>query len=170
MMHKMSFKNEKIFVLSIDLLILTVFLSITYVLFEYPHVFPYFKELETAKEIIDPQKYMVAMDALNQKFDYVVFEVVLAYFLYESLSLILFRQTVGRRLFHQKVYLDFESKYDVLLRIAILPVRTLVKILSVLWVLPVIIIGALFLLGKKDRTLLDTIFLTETRREVKEHG
>ena len=170
MMHKMSYKNEKIFALSIDLLILTVFLSITYIMFEYPHIFPYFKEVEAAKEIIDPQKYMAAMDTLNQKFDYVVFEVSSAYFLYESISLILFRQTIGRRLFHRKVYLDFDSKYDFLLRIAIFPVRTLVKIASVLWVVPVLIIGAFFMFGKKDKTLLDTIFLTETRREEKVHG
>lgn len=165
MMHRMSYKNEKILAFSIDLLVITILMSITYVLFEYPHIFPYFKEIEAAKEIIDPQKYMLTMDALNQRFDYVVFEVASVYFLYETLCLILFRQTIGRKLFHRKVYLDFQSKYDIFLRIAIIPVRTFVKIIFVVWMVPVIILGALFMFGKIDKTLLDTIFLTETRVE-----
>lgn len=164
-MHKMSYKNEKILALSIDLLIITLFLSITYVLFEYPHLFPYFAEVKQAKEIIDPQKYMIAMDQINQHFDYVVFEVAIVYFLYESLSLIFFRQTMGRKLFHRKVCLNFDSKYDFLLRVCIIPVRTFVKILCVIWMVPIIIIGVFFFLGKKDRTLLDLIFLTETITE-----
>lgn len=164
-MHKMSYKNEKILALSIDLLIITIFLSITYILFEYPHLFPYLDEVKQAKEIIDPEKYMIAMDQINQHFDYVMFEVAIVYFLYESLSLIFFRQTIGRKLFHRKVYLNFDSKYDFLLRICIIPVRTFVKILCVIWMIPVIIIGVIFFLGKKDRTLLDLIFLTETISE-----
>lgn len=170
MTHKMSYKNEKIFALSIDLFIITIFLTITYILFEYPHLFPYFKEVEAAKEIIDPQKYTIAMDALNQRFDYVVFEVASTYFIYESLSLIFFRQTIGRKLFHRKVYLNFETKFDFLLRVAIIPVRTFVKIISVVWMIPVVVIGIIFFLGKKDKTLLDSIFLTETRTEVKAHA
>ena len=169
MMHKMSFKNEKIFAFSIDLLVLTLFLSITYVLFEYPRIFPYFKEVQAAKEMLDPQAYTATMDQLNQRFDYVLLQICTAYFLYESIGLILFRQTVGRRLYHKKVYLNFESRYDLVLRIAILPVRTLVKLLCVVWVFPVILIGAVFMLGKKDRTLLDICFLTETRREAQYH-
>lgn len=165
MMHRMSYKNEKILAFSIDLLVITILMSITYVLFQYPHIFPYFKEIEAAKEIIDPQKYMLTMDALNQRFDYVVFEVASVYLLYETLCLILFRQTIGRKLFHRKVYLDFQSKYDIFLRIAIIPVRTFVKIIFVVWMVPVIILGALFMFGKIDKTLLDTIFLTETRVE-----
>lgn len=165
MTHRMSYKNEKILAFSIDLFVITLIMSMTYVLFEYPHMFPYFKEVEAAKEIIDPQKYMLAMDALNQRFDYVVFEVAIVYFLYETLCLILFRQTLGRKLFHRKVYLDFNSKYDILLRIAIIPVRTFVKIICVIWMVPVVILGALFMFGKKDKTLLDIIFLTETRVE-----
>lgn len=165
MIHRMSYKNEKILAFSIDLFVITILMSLTYIFFEYPHIFPYFKEVEAAKEIIDPQKYMQAMDVLNQRFDYVVFEVASVYFLYEALCLIIFRQTIGRKLFHRKVYLDFQSKYDILLRIAIIPVRTFVKIICVVWMVPVIILGALFMFGKKDKTLLDTIFLTETRVE-----
>lgn len=163
MTHRMSYKNEKIFALSVDLLILTIGLSITYILFAYPHVFPYFKEVEAAKEIINPQSYMATMDQLNQRFDYLIFEIGAGYFLYESICLIVFRQTLGRKAFHQKVYLNFESKYDLLLRIAIIPARTLVKILSVIWMIPCLIIGICFFFGKKNKTVLDTIFLTVTR-------
>ncbi|MFQ6814883.1 MAG: hypothetical protein ACLRS2_21340 [[Clostridium] innocuum] len=79
--------------------------------------------------MLDPQAYTATMDQLNQRFDYVLLQICTAYFLYESIGLILFRQTVGRRLYHKKVYLNFESRYDLVLRIAILPVRTLVKLL-----------------------------------------
>lgn len=161
-MHKMSFKNEKILALSIDLLVITLCLSITYVFFEYPHLFHYFQEVEEAKSIIDPKAYMVAMDVLNQKFDYVLFEVAIVYFFYETIGLLCFRQTVGRKLFSKKVALNFETKFDFVLRCLLLPVRTFIKILSVIFVVPVFIIGLLFLLGKKDCTLLDILFLTKT--------
>lgn len=163
MTHKMSYKNEKIFALSVDLLVMTICLSITYILFEYPHVFSYFKEVEAAKEIINPQSYMAAMDQLNQRFDYLIFEIAAGYFLYESFCLLVFRQTLGRKAFHQKVYLNFDSSHDTLLRMAIIPARTLVKILSVLWMIPSIVIGICFFFGKKNKTIIDTIFLTVTR-------
>jgi hypothetical protein len=161
-MNRLGYKNEKIFIMSIDFLVIALLAALLYFTTGFPHFFNYFYELENAQSIIDPSQYSKAMINLINRFDMLIFEVSSLYFIYESLGLIIFKTTLGRKVFNLKVELNFLSKYDLIFRILIIPARTLVKIISITTVIPMFIIGAIFLFGRKNRTLIDILFLTET--------
>lgn len=167
-MRGLGYKNEKIFSMTVDFLILTLVLGVTYLLFGYPHVFPYFQQLEEAGEIINPQEYMEAANQIYARFDRLLLEVLFAWFLYESVFLIVFGTTPGRALFGRKVVCTLQTPnraVDVLVRCLVFPTRTAVKVMSCYWLVPMLVIGVAFLLSRKDRTLLDILFMTKTVRK-----
>lgn len=163
-----GYKNEKILGLAVDLLILTGILLITWLLFGYPHMFSYFQELEDAKAIINPSEYLETVEEIHSRFDQVLMEVFLVYFLYESLFLIFWKTTPGRKLFGRRMECTIGKPGTAggfLIRCLIIPTRTAVKLLFCYLFIPFLIAGALFFFSKKDRTLLDMIFLTRTVKE-----
>lgn len=162
-MRGLGYKNEKIFSLTVDFLILTLIMTVTYLLFGYPHIFPYFQQLEEAGEIINPQEYMEAADQIYARFDRVLLEVFFAWFLYESLFLIFFCTTPGRALFGRKLICTIQTPakgMDILVRCLVFPTRTAVKVMCCYWLIPMFVVGVIFLISRKDRTLLDVLFMT----------
>jgi hypothetical protein len=128
----------------------------------FPHFFGYFSEIGKAQSIISINEYNKTMESIVNRFDVLVFEVSSLYFIYESIGLIFFKTTLGRKVFNLTVELNFKSNHDLLLRLLIIPARTLVKILSITTVVPMFIIGAVFLFGRGERTLVDILLLTKT--------
>ena len=160
-MSGIGYKNERILEFGLDALAVSLVLVITWLLFGYPHIFNYFQEMEEAKVIISPEKYMLAMEDINARLERVIMEVFMAYFLYESLVLIFFKQTPGRRVFGRKMELNLETKHEFLMRCLIIPTRTFAKLFCIYTVIPLVVIGVVFLFSRKDKTLLDYVFLTE---------
>lgn len=161
-MNGLGYKNQKILIMSIDFLVIALVAALLFFTTGFPHFFRYFNELENAQSIISPSEYSKAMINIINRSDTLLFEISSLYFIYESLGLIIFKTTIGRKLFNLKVELNFRSKYDLVTRILIIPARTVAKILSITTVIPMFIIGALFLFGHNKKTLIDIIFLTET--------
>lgn len=170
-MKGLGYKNEKILGLAIDLLILTAVLAVTWLLFGYPHMFPYFQELEEAKTIINPAEYQRAAEEIDTRFDQVLMEVFFVYFLYETMFLIFWKTTPGRRFFGKEVVCGIGKKGGITefaVRCLIFPARTAVKLLFCYLLVPMLITGAVYLFSRKDRTLLDFIFMTRTvSREIR---
>lgn len=166
-MRGLGYKNEKIFSLAVDLLILTAVLAVMYLLFGYPHLFPYFRQLEEAGEIINPKEYMETANEIHDRFDRVLMEILFAWFLYESLFLIFFGATPGRALFGRKLVCTVQvptKAAEVLVRCLIFPTRTIVKVLFCYLMIPMVVTGVVFLFSRKDRTLLDILFMTKLIR------
>lgn len=159
-MDGLGYKNQKILIMSIDFLMIALIGALLFFTTGFPHFFHYFNELENAQSIISPSRYSEAMIKIINRFDILIFEISSLYFIYESLGLIIFKTTIGRKIFNLKV--KFISNYNLVIRILIIPARTLVKVISITTLIPMFIIGALFLFGHSHKTLLDIIFLTET--------
>lgn len=163
-MRGLGYKNEKIMSLAVDLLILTAVLVVTYWLFGYPHLFRYFQELEEAGEIINPQDYMEAADVIHARFDRSLLEVLFAWFLYESFFLVLLGATPGRALFGRKLVCTMQTSnkgLNKLICALVFVTRAAVKVLFFYWLIPMLVTGVLFLFSRKDRTVLDILFMTK---------
>lgn len=164
-MKGLGYKNEKILSYGVDALVLTTVLLLTWLLFGYPHVFPYFQELSEADAIINPQEYVQVAGEINDRFDRVLLEIFFAWFVYETVCLIIWQTTLGRRIFRKKVVCQVGPEKGagaVVVRCLIFPARTAVKLLCFYLMIPIVLAGAWYLFSKKDITLMDRIFLTRT--------
>lgn len=161
MLTGIGYKNERLLSFSVDLLIVTLAALIGYLIFGVPHFFSYFKELEEAASSINPADYVRLTGEIHGRFERLLLEVGILYWLYESAALVFFGQTVGKKVFRRKLIFLYNGPCHKILRVLILLTRTAFKVLCVYLMVPVLILGIQFLLSKTNKTLLDRIFLTQ---------
>lgn len=165
MLKGIGFKNERLLTFSIDLVIVSLVALVAFLILGFPHFFPYFKELEKVATEMDPAKYMEVTQEIHNRFEKALLEASMLYWLYESFALILKGQTAGMKVFGKKLVFQYEGPCKKLLWFMMIPARTLIKVLSIYWMIPVFIIGIQFLFSKTNKTLLDRIFLTQIEGE-----
>lgn len=165
MLKGIGYKNERLLSFSADVLIVSLVSLITFLAFKFPHYFSYFEELEKAAEEIDPAKYVQIVQEIHSRFERTILEFGFLYWMYESAALILFGQTIGKKIFGRKLVFLYEGPGKKILRFFVILTRTLLKVMCIYWMIPVFILGIQFLLSKKNKTLLDRIFLTQIEEE-----
>lgn len=161
MLTGIGYKNERLLTFSLDLLMVSAVAVITYLIFGFPHFFSYFKELEQASQAINPTEYLELTGEIHGRFERLLLEIGAMYWLYESLALILFGQTIGKKVFRKRMVFKYDGPGNKFFRILVFPTRTAIKVLCVYMMLPILIVGGQFLFSKTDKTLLDRIFLTQ---------
>ncbi len=152
-------KNEHFLSFLIDMFIVLIASILLNFIFGYPRIFNYFAASNELLNAISHENYVEMFMLNEQKLNYMIYDTLTMYALYEIVFNILFSQTLGKKFFQLKTYNKKENKF---MEVMTIISKTFTKVFSFMYIIPFVIIGIHYLLTKGNKTLLDKLYGTET--------
>ncbi|MFV0520450.1 MAG: hypothetical protein ACK5LY_09305 [Lachnospirales bacterium] len=102
-------------------------------------------------------EYLVKYLENERKFTQMISDIVTIYAIYDMFLTLLFSTTVGKKIFQLKTKVNRDNK---ILSTLLIISKTFTKAFSIIYIVPLLILGIHFLVTKSGNTLLDKLFFT----------